>query len=232
MRRVRTSKAKRSAAVKRILRGESTPEIEAAKLHVRPVAIRAWVTMEQNGTSMGRKPGKAADRADEDSDSEQETRSARLDQALKAATLENGAAGDDAKEEAPPGGSVPPPDAAQLVAFVETLRAQALKLYCGVLGVDSRDAFVEEVLTFSKAERASLEVWAPYAAKYVPAIVGNDEKVGAWIFVGITASSLWNGMADLRRLAPKKKPREPEETFTGPGDPSSSVNRIADLPPA
>lgn len=229
MRRVRTSKAKRSASVARIVRGESTPEEEAKKLHVKPSAVKAWVSMEKNGTSMGRKPGKVEARKAGDSDSEEETRSSRLNRALTAASLENGE--DDKGEDTPPGESTPPPDPAQLVAFVETLRGQALKFYCGVLAVDSRDALVEQILTFTPAERASLELWAPYAAKYVPAIIGNEERIGAWIFLGTTAMSLWNGMAEIRHFAPKKKTRGPEETFPPKGPETAPPSPVVESHP-
>jgi transposase-like protein len=215
--RARTTKAKRDGAVGRILRGESTVEEEARKLHVQPRALRSWVTMAKNGTRVGRKSlapeeaGTASDSSAVGSD-EGPASSPRLERALRSAELDNGAESDE-DESDPIGGAIPPPDPEELVAFTETVRGQMLKLYAGVVGLSPDDPRVELVLSFTDRERATLKLWAPYAAKYVPVLIGKSEEVGAWIFVGVNVASLWTGMATLRRMAPKKTARDPADRF-------------------
>lgn len=228
--RIKTTKARRSGAVSRIIAGSSTAEEEARRLHVTTSAVRAWVTMAKRGTRAGRKKKREGSKLERelnrpiDDRDEREPRSGRLERALRSAELEDGAGvseEDSRVEEASTSSAVPPPDPAALVAFTETLRGQALKIYAGVVGVDVTDPRAVDVFTFTQDERRTLELWAPYAAKYVPVLIGQSEEVGAWIFVGVNVASLWTGMAHLRRLAPKKA-RNASDTFPGPGDPDLS----------
>jgi len=215
---LKTSKAKRDRAAALILRGESTIEDQARRLHVQPRAVKAWVTMAKNGTRQGRKGRAELEAAGEEPSFERSESTARLDSALRSAELEGGAANGDEEPESSsaPESDIPPPDPATLVAFTETIRGQALKMYAGVVGVDPLDPRAASVFTLSDEERNTLLLWAPYAAKYVPVLVGRSDEVGAWMYVGATVANLWTAMATLRRLAPKPI-REPEQVFPGPG---------------
>jgi len=226
MARRRTTKAKRDGATARILRGESTAEEEARKLHVKPSAVKAWTTMAKNGTRAGRRSILASEETGPEpvsgADGEGTASSPRLERALRSAELDDGDEPDAEGDDGLPS-SVPPPDPEELVAFTETVRGQALKLYAGVVGLSPDDPRVEAVLTFTERERATLKLWAPYAAKYVPILIGKSEEVGAWIFVGVNVASLWTGMATLRRMAPKKTARDPSDRF-GTKPPPSPVD--------
>lgn len=229
--RVRTSKAKRDGAVQRIRRGETTIEAEARKLKVQPRAVKAWVTMAKRGTKAGRP--KSGDRhvareplAHEATDSAA-PRGSRLRSALAAAGLEDGEPIDDDRDDdaidGPPidglASSVAPPTPEQLVAMTETIRGMGLRIYAGIVRVDTKDPRAAALFSLTKDERETLMVWAPWACRYVPALVSNSEQVGAWIYVGITAASLWTAMGELRTIAKVERARDPREGFRGPGDP-------------
>jgi len=209
--------------VDRILRGESDIVAEARRLKVKPAAVKGWVTMARNGTSMGRKksaeaPGDSSRTDAPRSDADGPSTSARLERALRSSSGDGPAPDEDADAE-PLEGSIPPPDPEALVAFTETVRRQALKMYAGVVGANPDDERVARVFEFTEDERRTLLLWAPYAAKYVPVLVGKSDEVGAWIYVGVNIASLWTGMAALRRLAPRKETRSSGDRFAGPGDP-------------
>jgi hypothetical protein len=180
--------------------------------------------MARRGTRGGRKSKRDEPEIVEGFPTDDPRSTNRLERALRAAELEDAAGpdGEGPREETSSSSSeVPPPDPAALVAFTETLRGQALKIYAGVIGLDVTEPRVAAVFTFSESERRTLELWAPYAAKYVPVLIGQSDEVGAWIYVGTTVASLWTGMGELRRLAPKKA-RNASDPFPGPGDPKSS----------
>jgi transposase-like protein len=220
----RTTKAKRDRAVGLIERGESTVEDQARRLHVKPRAVRAWLTMAKNGTRTGRRSNAERAALGLEPPPDREASTARLDRALRSAELEDGPADEDeepSSSSAEPG-PIPVPAPDELVAFVETVRGQALKFYAGVLGVDVDDPRATRLLEFTEGERKTLALWAPYAARYVPALVGNSEEVGAWIFVGVNVASLWGAMGALRRLAPVQATRNPGDLFGQAATPSSS----------
>ncbi len=219
-RQLKTTKAKRDRAVSLIQRGESTIEEQALRLQVKPRAVKAWLTMAQNGTRQGRRSAEEIRATGGEPDFSRAESTKRLEDALGAAGLDGGAPGDEPAANGEADASdVPPPDPAALVAMVETVRGMALKLSAAVVGVDPDDARASSLFTFTEPERATLGLWAPYAAKYVPLLVRNQDEVGAWAFVGVTAASTWSAMAALRRLAPAPEPRAPSDRFRGPGDP-------------
>jgi hypothetical protein len=198
--------------------------------------------MARNGTQAGRKKGPRVDplggtretgTGEHDAEGVDPGPSDRLRRALRSAELGGDEPGDEepGDDEGGEGSSIPPPGPDEIVAFTETVRGQVLKLYGAVLGLNAEDPRVEALLTFTEQERASLRLWAPYAAKYVPLLIGKSEEIGAWVFVGVNVASLWAAMAKLRRLAPKKKHRDPNDPFevpiegaTPPGFPPSPAS--------
>jgi hypothetical protein len=121
---------------------------------------------------------------------------------------------------APP--PIPPPSGAELIGMVECVHQLAVSGIASIHGVELSDQAFERFATFLPRERRALQMFAPYAARFVPGVLGNFDKLAAGAFLLFWAMSLARSYKSISKLA---KPPEPETpapaTPAAPADPAT-----------
>lgn len=195
----KTTASKREAAVERILAGTSTVGREALRLRVSRQAVAQFVTQARKRRSDPLDLGILEDSPA--ADTERAPNAARLERAKQSAGVaQREDAGEVSDLPDSPGSSTParPPTPEELVALCEALRMVGLRTYAGIIGADLDSPDVQAVFVFSESEKVALRLAAPYAAKYVPQVLGESDVVGAVGFVLIFAGSLVGAAQALR----------------------------------
>ena len=214
MKKAKTDKAKREAAVERVLAGHSTITREALRLHVSKQAVAGWVTSARKNRSDPLDQGMREKNTDAPSSSSDVhgARAERLKRARQSAGID-GPPEDGSEQGGTFSGtdddsaSIPAPSPEELVALCETFRALGMRTYAGILGVDLEDPRVVATFTFTEGEKIALRMSAPYATKYVPALIGESDVAGAIAFVGVLTLSMVNASAAIRAVAKEEEAR-------------------------
>jgi hypothetical protein len=223
--RSKTDPEKREAAVERILGGLSTIGREALRLRVSKQAVAGWVTAARKKKAdpldagmPDQVPAGPFPSDDVTGKNEERLRRARKSAGIGGVLAGAPSVGESTDEEET--SSIPAPSPDELVALCETIRALGLRTYAGILGVDVSDKRVEAVFAMSEAEKTALRMAAPYAAKYVPALVGHSDASGAVVFVAIFALSIVSSSAVIREVA--REAKAVEEARPAEGSPVGS----------
>ena len=91
--------------------------------------------------------------------------------------------------------------------MVECVHQLAVSGIASIHGVELSDQAFERFATFLPRERRALQMFAPYAARFVPGVLGNFDKLAAGAFLLFWAMSLARSYKSISKLA---KPPEPE----------------------
>jgi hypothetical protein len=96
---------------------------------------------------------------------------------------------------------VAPPTPAQLVEQVEALKGLLVGTLADASKVRLTKAQADTLCSFTEAERRNLEQLAPFAAQYVPKLLGADPRYAAGAFVVLFGWSVWSSVKELKRMA-------------------------------
>lgn len=222
----RVSDAARASAIDRILAGESTVAAEALKNRVSRQAVNMWVTK----AGRGKKKKKRSVFASSNRDDSDGSSGPDLERALSSAGLDqtrgDGEDGGSASSDTPHVEPGPAPTPEVLVALAEVVTGQLKRFYAGFAGCDITDPRVSDLFRFNVETRQSLELCAPYAAAYMPWVLGQSEKIGAIGFAAILAGSTWSDLKALKELAPREaevvNPNVPTPAPAQPPRPASA----------
>jgi hypothetical protein len=233
-RQARTTKKQRDAAVARVLRGESTAEREAKRLHVSPAIIKRYVTKATTGveplaeqpiSSSGAPSAAQSPPASSEGSSPPpiEVEAERLDdsplaRALRAAGLPEEEIKRQVDEEEgrvpenePPAGPDVPLDPDELVAFAESSRTAVIDLIAIVCAVPIEDPVYARVQAMPDRIRKSLRMLAPFAARDVGPAIAESGSGAAFLFCGLLLVSVIPAGRELRKAGKDARAKQAAE---------------------
>lgn len=221
----KTTRAKRAAAVERITTGQSTVEIEAAKLRVSPGAIRRFLA-EAKKTALI--PSSTTAPQDDDADGP----SPDLDRALKSAGAAGVPESGDLGSAASPAPAPSAPSPEELVEFAAIFQTELLTGYGSLIGLDMARPDIAAAIAMPETKKKSLRFLAPFAAAKAPEVAQKIGDVAAWGFVGLYALGMLGSFRALAAIAAedKKKTLGPQGRGVGAPIEASAVDHRQPAP--